>query len=888
MQPRPYAHLLIAPNPLCVLDKRELRTIDGPCRLADLAPKTPQPFIMLRNGQAVMRADWTGMVGANDLITVQLLPQGGGGGGSNPLKIVLTIAISYFTGPVGDWMTGLGAMGPFSPAEVLVSRVAGAAFGMVANAAVNALIPSNKPPSPNGGSQANYASASPTYNLTAQGNMARLDGPIPVQYGRMVSYPDFAAATYIEYAGNEQYLYQLLSLGVGEYDIESICIEDTPIANFEEITTEIVGPNETLDLFPAAVATSVEVSGQEANYNVTLGPFVAHAAGTVATRVAFDVVCPRGLYYANDAGGLDAKSITFTCEAQLIDDDGVAIGSWLLLGTETITAATTTPQRNSYSYVVTAGRYRARLTRTTTKDTSSRSGHELDWVGLRAYLVSDQTFGNVTLIAIKAKATNSLSAQASRKFRVISTRRLHSWSPATGWSATTVPTRSAAWAALDAAKLVGVPDDLIDLNGLNELDATLASRGDTFDARFDQIITFWDALQKIGKAVRSRPYQQGGIIFMRRYEAASVPVQIYTNRNMVRGSFEIEFMTPSDDTADAIEARYFDETVWKYRRVTGKVDGSTSARPAKADYFGVVQREQAYREALHEAAVNARCRIPFKFQTEMEGFIPAYLDLIAVAADLPAWGQSGEVVAWDAGTLTLTLSEPPEWSPGQTHYIGLRRRDGSNSGPYEVTAGAEADQVVLEVNPETDDPRFKFYIGQREERTHYAFGWGETWSQPARVLSARPLDMEHVEIIAINEDPLPHTIDQGVNAPAVVSSQLAGVQTAPTIAGLKAWSMPGSSEKMLLSWRPSPGATHYLVEQSCDGNSWTRTGEPTTSNYTGTALYGNATLVRVAAVGLTRGPWVTIGYGGFADYMWSATPSNLMWSATPTNLMWRY
>ena len=41
--------------------------------------------------------------------------------------------------------------------------------------------------------------------------MARLDQAIPVQYGRVCAYPDFAAQPYVEYAGNEQYLYQLLT-----------------------------------------------------------------------------------------------------------------------------------------------------------------------------------------------------------------------------------------------------------------------------------------------------------------------------------------------------------------------------------------------------------------------------------------------------------------------------------------------------------------------------------------------------------------------------------------------------------------------------------------------------------------------------------------------------
>ena len=116
--------------------------------------------------------------------------------------------------------------------------------------------------------------------------MARIDGAIPEHFGRLLCYPDFAAAPYVEYAGNEQYLYQLMCVGTGEYDIEAIRVEDTAIDNFEEIEYEVVLPYNAVNLFPTAVSTSVEVSGQEATTSTTLGPFTANAATTVANRIA--------------------------------------------------------------------------------------------------------------------------------------------------------------------------------------------------------------------------------------------------------------------------------------------------------------------------------------------------------------------------------------------------------------------------------------------------------------------------------------------------------------------------------------------------------------------------------------------------------------------------
>lgn len=83
---------------------------------------------------------------------------------------------------------------------------------------------------------------SPTYSLQAQGNQARLGNPIPVIYGRHLIYPDFASQPYYEYIDNNQYVYQLHVIGQGEYEIEKIMIEDTPISSFLRLPTKFCSP----------------------------------------------------------------------------------------------------------------------------------------------------------------------------------------------------------------------------------------------------------------------------------------------------------------------------------------------------------------------------------------------------------------------------------------------------------------------------------------------------------------------------------------------------------------------------------------------------------------------------------------------------------------------
>jgi hypothetical protein len=347
---------------------------------------------------------------------------------------------------------------------------------------------------------------------------------------------------------------------------------------------------------------------------------------------------------------------------------------------------------------------------------------------------------------------------------------------------------------------------------------------------------------------------QSGVMRVMRDQAATLPVALYSMRNIVKGSLSINYLMPTADTADAVDVGYFDSSVWAPRRVRATLPGSAAAKPAKIDLFGVVGRQQAFREGLYQAAANRYRRKVITFATEMEGFIPSFGDLIAIQHDMPAWGQGGEVVAWVSGTRTATLSEPAVFTSG-THYIALRKRDGSVDGPYAVTAGAGANDVVL-----ASAPVITPYTGGSEERTHYAFGPAEAWQQPARVISVRPGSLTQVQIEAVNEDANVHLADVGQTAPAAQYSQLnAALINAPQVSGLLVRAV--TPDTFTASWQASPYADHYLVEQSPDAVTWQRTAETTATGLTQSARFGVATKIRVAAVGLALGAWTQLDFG---------------------------
>ncbi len=701
-----------------------------------------RPVICFVNGVARLRKDWSSLLSSQDVVSFVALPLGGGGGGSNPIKAVLTVALIVATVYTG------GAVGAAYGA--VWGGVAAAGVSMAGGILVNTFIPTPKP-ALNGMTSSAYTQ-SPTYSLQAQGNEARLGNPIPVIYGRHLIYPDFASQPYYRYIDNEQYVYQLHCIGQGEYDVEQIRIEDTPISSFKEITYQVINPQEKNTLFIEDVVTSAEIAGQELLKNEYCGHFVLNPAETKINKIEIDVAFQRGCYYANDNGELSSKTIQWKIEVRSIDDNDTALENWYTLGSESITEATHNGIYKTYTYDVPEGRYEIRATRIDDKDTSSRAGHEIRWSSAKGYIVSEKNYGNVTLLAIIMKATDNLSQRSSRLVNCIVTRKLKTWSPLSGWSSSVEPTRSIAWALADILKAsygANLKDNAIDLQALYDLDRVWSARGDTFNAVFDSKLTVYEALSRTAKVGRAVAFIQGGIVRFVRDDPKTIPVALFGPRNIVKDSLSIQYLMPSEDTADSVTIEYFSEKTWKTSEVTGSFEASSSDKIATVELFGCTNKEQALREATYMALANRYRRRIVTFTTELEGLIPSYGDLIAITHDMAQWGQGGEILKQEG--LKLTLSEPVTFKDGQEHYLALRKKDGSLAGPYLVNQGEVSTEIILDTLPDIE-----ISTDTNRERTHFAFGTNDKWSIFARITAIRPRS-DKVELTAVIEDSRVHS-----------------------------------------------------------------------------------------------------------------------------------
>ncbi|MBD4206806.1 hypothetical protein GUH47_12560, partial [Xanthomonas citri pv. citri] len=811
-------------------------------------------FIVVRNGEPVLIAQMSTRIKAKDHISVIHLPKGGGGG-SNPLQMVLTVAIAVAAAYTG----GLAA-------TAFGSQLAGAAVSAAVMIGGTLLLNMFFPPQMPSAMSLNREKASPTYSISSQGNQARLMEAIPVLYGRFRTFPDLASAPYTESRGNETYLYQLFCITQGQMDIETIQVENDNVSTYGEIEYQIVNPGQSVTLFPDNVISSpavnnFELTPPEQPGNIK-GPFAVSNPGVQVNYIGIDLYLPGGAYYMNDKGRFETSRVNVQFEYQAINDAGVPSGNWMPLFSKEYAFATNTPQSISEKIEVPLGRYQVRGYRTTAGPADNREINVIQWAVMRGYAPSVRQYGDVTLLAMIIKATNNINQQTARRVNVIGTRKLPVWDPVNGWSVNPVATTNPAWAAADILRNTTygrrLPTSRINIQELYRLSQVYQTRGDEFNGVFDTTSQLWDALTKVLRVGRTVPINYAGLIDFVRNEPKTVPTYMFQPQNMVENSFSTEYaFAEPGSTPNYVQVEYINRETWVSETVDCVLPGVAPTIPAKVQLMGVTSRAQAWREGMSLAAANRDQRRQISFSTGFEGYLPRFGDLVQISHDVPQWGYSGEVLGLNAGPDSeeyglqgeLTTTEELVFVPGLTHQIAFKKRDGSPHGPFNVVphpSGLYNKAVVQATVAQLQ----QIYIsdGFREELTQYQFGPTERRGLRAIALSATPDSDGKVLLTFTNYAESVHAAENGgVTPPPGPDSNLPGIVTVPVIDSVKLELTPYAWQQLIVA-TPARGARLYEYEISQDGLNWSNLGTATSPSMQ-VNLSGGTWFVRVRAIG---------------------------------------
>lgn len=753
-------------NPLPGIAPRLVRArVGAPVR--DIIAGCKAPMVCLINGRPLARDYWMQRdICVHDKIEFHPVYLGGGGSRSI-LGAVASIALAAV---MPAFVAGLSpALFGTATALTNLGRLVAAGLVLVGNAIISAILPAGRTNSNGQGDK-----ASSIYDVDTQGNQAKIFAPVPVQYGRLKTYPDYAAQPYVkyhteqpsfdvivpdilksgsttsdgdtpeaEYKDGHQFYYALFCLGQGEYDVEEITIGDAPISSFQDVwVADILPPGKLPSHVKACVVTSEAVSGQSIDSGDFIGGFPVCGPGRRATKVSFDLVFPQGLCKLDDNGKAKSNSIIVHADIAPLSDAGKQTGEWENALTQTITASSLTPQRRTFEIDVTAGRYMLRLWREGKKDSEDNQDiSSCQWQSLRAELDEKAPLcKTATHFELIMRASEQLSSLSQRKIAIICTRKVKDF------DGNLVASRSPMLALLDKWTNSDYGDGLslerIDIDTLRRYDELAAQRQDRFDYRFESRVTSEEADQLIAKVHRGVVLQRQGVKTFVRDEQADLPITLFNPTNTTDGSVSVDYVQVTEETSDGVIVEFFNRNTWDWQDVECPAPGRTYTNashegynpalpsmenPARIRIEGITGLKHATREGMYYAYTNALRRQFVSWSTELQGALIYYGAPVVFTSTLyNSQGIGGEVVDYSDGALRLDTDIPAGAS------IIIMRADGTVTAPLQVQSLGDG-----WVNVAGDIPPISFGDYDRE-RTKYAVLTGEIMRRIVKLTSIEP------------------------------------------------------------------------------------------------------------------------------------------------------
>lgn len=629
------------------------------------------------------------------------------------------------------------------------------------------------------------------YDVSSDQNAARLGEAIPVVYGSVITTPDYVSqpATWYDWSQNNydalyngvQYLNMLLCVGQGNIDVTAVYLGDTgantPDAGVitwrafkpaeHQSAPNIIGSAMGFGFYENTV-TSPEVGNQEFNNaGDVAGYFATCKPGQVGQEIHLDIVWPGGLFDVDggsNAGDIVGRGVSLTAYYQELDANDNRIGpeySYSIFastkGQETVTGpymntistpsegarnktAVTSPIRRTYRiYAPKAARWAVKLVRNTSPPNAKNGTDRFIWTGLRlfAWFPTGYAYGDVTLLAVRIKASQGLGPDASIRLRCRAVRRLVR---PNGSSEAQSTSGLDAFADVYTNTTYGArrPRTELDLTTLLTLRAKWANY--QFNHVFRERTTVWEALRTITVPFGAEPLPLGSTMSIAADGVKSVRSAIFTDANIVSGTMTVSYDFAKDGDPTGVEIEYLDPV--DFKQVYAQYPVSSTILYEKFSLPGVTNATHAsqFARLVWNRAQYQRKRVTF--DTELEGLLLQMGDRIGLAHDGVKWSDGGQVIAVSGNI--LTVDHDLDWSGGAKQII-LRATDGSASNPITVTRGIHDDKVVL-----PSSPPFNINVDGDYDYTSFAFGASSAVVRDFIVTAVRPSGESTVTIEAVN------------------------------------------------------------------------------------------------------------------------------------------
>ena len=561
-----------------------------------------------------------------------------------------------------------------------------------------------------------------TYGWNKPTNQAMQAQVVPKVFGTHKITPPLIASHIIS-DGDKQYFNGLYALNDGEIkDIREIKINDEPIENFKGVTYEIRNGLNNQNIISNFNDTSYDKNiGKKLNPDLSYS--LAQTDGNFVTSLSVTLVFPRGLYYANDNGGLDGYSVNVRVEYSA---DGK---NWTPITGQTISAAQTSTFRRVFRVGnLPPNKYNIRAKFETAPNTGSRYASDCYLEYVTETVSDDFIYPKTALLAIRALATDQLNGGAPRISAVV-----------------TANSDNPSHICRKILEDSGV-ESLRIMPSFNEWANFCEEKSLKCNIVFDSELSVRKALDTVSLLGRASVLQAGSKFDVIIEKAGLIPAQsfLFGMGNILSDTFKQNFL-PLVDRANFIEITYYDKNKDYEPSVVsaGQIaaDNSRVSNKSSVTLVGCTDEAQARAYGRFTLNCNRYLTETIEFEADKDSLVCRYGDIIKVSHDTPQYGFSGRLLE-DSGADFVILDRDLDTVGGVKYAIQIKN-DVNEIKEFEILEILAPNKLRLNLNGSV----FKKY-------DNYAFGEINKASKLYRILKIATSGEFtcHITAIEYNED----------------------------------------------------------------------------------------------------------------------------------------
>lgn len=300
-------------------------------------------LVVTLNNEVVEEDKWDAQLKKGELVGLNFIPTGGGGG-KNPLATVVAVVAAVAVAVTGQYYAIPAMSSAWGISEATAAAIYYIGSSLVMSVASSALLSTPKQ------SYSSSEKESQSQFIEGASNSINKYGVVPVNLGTNRMFPPQAALPYTETSGNNQYARQLFTYGYGNVMITERKIGETAVEDYEEIELE---DRLNSDLNSGTKLYSNDVYQESLNIKLTKETGdVVRTTQKNCNECEIDITF-QGLAYFNDSGGRDNTTVQFEIQFAPVgtEDWSTSSAGYQVTNSQQLTVTLTdTYKENTYVY----------------------------------------------------------------------------------------------------------------------------------------------------------------------------------------------------------------------------------------------------------------------------------------------------------------------------------------------------------------------------------------------------------------------------------------------------------------------------------------------------------------------------------------------------------